>query len=132
VILLDTHVWVWWEVEGDRLPPAFVPTIMRAVGERSLAISAFSCWELAMLVQKGRVQLTLPVSEFLRISVEDSNLRVVDVDARIAIDANALPGAMHGDPADRMIVATARSLGATLLTVDQKLLDYDYVETLRP
>lgn len=113
----------------ERLPPTFVDPILRAAAKNELAVSAFSCWELALLVSAGRIELAVAIDDFIRISEEESKVQIVDVDARIAIESNRLPGEIHRDPADRLIVATARVLYATLATVDEKLLAYPHVRT---
>lgn len=83
-----------------------------------------------MLVEKSRAELSVGVDEFIRISQEDSNLRIIDVTAGIAVHSQQLPGDLHRDPADRLIVSSARLCDATLATVDEKLVSYPHVRML--
>jgi PIN domain nuclease of toxin-antitoxin system len=94
-----------------------------------VVVSSISAWEVALLVRKGRLELTMDVEEWIARSESLSTLRFVPVDNRIAVLSNYLPGELHEDPADRIITATALTLGATLVTRDQKLQDYPHLET---
>ncbi len=122
VILLDTHAWVWWVGAPDRLPAAARRRIDDTVAEEgTLAISAISVWEVAMLVQRERLTLTLDVSTWLDRNAALQVLRFVPVDNAVALRAVQLSDFPHRDPADRIIAATALGLGATLITADQRL-----------
>jgi len=130
MIVMDTHTWVWWTSDPDSLSRAAEEAIHSALPHSHLCISSVSPWEVSLLVRKGRMELKLDVSEWLARSEALPFLRFIPVDNRIAVEANNLPGVIHDDPADRMIVATARILGATLITKDQRIRDYPHVETL--
>lgn len=123
MILLDTHAWLWWLSDPERLGPAARSHLERAVAEDAVAISAISAWEVAMLVERGRLELDRSVHAFVRQTEALPFVHLIDVDTRIAVASTrvALP---HRDPADRMIVATAQLLDATLLTRDRRLLDF--------
>ena len=131
LILLDTHVWLWWLLEPEKLSPAQDEAIAGA-GEAGgeVCLSAFSCWEVARLVQGRRVELDLPLDRWMTAATDDAGFEVVAVDREIAIEANRLPGEFHRDPADRIIVATARLLGVPLLTRDARILAYPHVEAV--
>lgn len=93
-------------------------------------ISSISTWEIALLVRKGRLELTIPVEDWIARSEALSFVQFVPLDNRIALRSNHLPGELHEDPADRIIIATALMLGAPLITKDTKIRDYPHVKTV--
>jgi PIN domain nuclease of toxin-antitoxin system len=126
MILLDTHVWIWLADGGDRLTPAHRQRIddQRASG---LGVSAISCWEVAKLVEYGRLRLACTVEEWMDAALAITGVYLVELTPRVAIESTNLPGAFHRDPADQIIVATARIHDLELLTVDNKILKYPHV-----
>jgi PIN domain nuclease of toxin-antitoxin system len=127
VILLDTHAWLWWAADRAKLSPK----VRRRLGsERDLAVSAISCWEVGMLVERGRLKLRGDARSGIREALSIDKLRVVAVSDSIATEAGLLGAAFHGDPADRIIIATALDLRATLVTKDQRIRDFKIVTTL--
>ncbi|MFH2114799.1 MAG: type II toxin-antitoxin system VapC family toxin [Spirochaetota bacterium] len=123
--LLDTHIWIRLvNGESNLSLPAFLSGIRQRESSGQLLLATISLWETAMLVSKGRLSLTLPVRDWLEKATRMPGLSVIQLDAEIAADSCFLPGGFHGDPADRLIAATARSRDATLITFDQALLDY--------
>jgi len=130
VILLDTHVWVWWVSGSESLPRKVKAQLESGIRDRSIRVSSISVWEVAQLVERGRLELTIDTEDWVAKSESLPFLEFIPVDNRIAIRSTRLPGRFHSDPADRMIVATALSLGATLITKDDKLRRYPHVETL--
>ena len=130
MIVLDTHAWVWWVSGAQRLPAKVVKTLARHRERGTLRVSSISVWEVAQLVERGRLEITMPVDDWVARSEALPFLQFVPVDNRIALGSTRLPGSFHADPADRIIVSTARSLGATLVTRDEKLRRYSHVETL--
>lgn len=129
MIVLDTHAWVWWIASPERLSPSARQRIDDEAEKAPVVVSSISAWEVALLVRKGRLELTMGVEEWITRSESLSTLRFVPVDNRIAVLSNYLPGELHEDPADRIITATTLTLGATLVTRDQKLQDYPHLET---
>ena len=123
--LLDTHVWVWMVIKDDRLNPKFAEII--DLNRKNLCISVISCWEISMLVAKQRLDLGAPTAEWFKNVIAESGIRVLNLTPEIAADAYTLPGKFHDDPADRMIVATARNMDCLLLTEDKKILKYPHV-----
>jgi PIN domain nuclease of toxin-antitoxin system len=95
-----------------------------------VAISSISAWELAMIVGRGRLDLNMPAERWLSHAAAIPRLRFVSIDMKIAVAAANLPGELHGDPADRLIVATALQLDARLVTGDRKLRAYPHVRTI--
>jgi PIN domain nuclease of toxin-antitoxin system len=102
----------------------------RAVRDGRLYVSCISVWEVALLVATGRLRLTMDVESWIARSEALPFLNFVPVDNRIALRSTQLPGALHRDPADRMIIATTVVLGAELVTKDDKLRRYAHVRTL--
>lgn len=130
MIVLDTHAWVWFVGAPDRLSRPARTAIQGALGDASIHVSSISCWEVALLVKKGRLELTMDVDEWVDRAASLAFLRFVPVDHRIAVRAVQLAAPLHDDPADRIIVATALSLGATLITRDRRLRRYRAVRTV--
>jgi PIN domain nuclease of toxin-antitoxin system len=123
--VLDTHVWIWM-MEGLKsdLSNATVRAIEEAGGRAELALAAISVWELGMLEARGRITLSRSIDEWVRAALTAPGLRLVDLTPEIAVESTRLPGNPHGDPADRMIIATTRVLGGTLITCDDQILAY--------
>ncbi len=124
-VVLDTHVWLGVALGRERSVATRVRRkIERAAALDSLYVAAITPWEIAMLARAGRIRITGPVLEFVTASLRDTRTAVAGLDPAVAIDAAHLPAWEHRDPADRMIVATARNLGAVLVTRDAAILDY--------
>ena len=127
-LLLDTHAWVWWAAVDDALPAAVRWRIQVAFSARRLWVSAISAWEIGLLVQRGRLELTLPAREWIGRCEALSGLRFLPIDVALAVRTVELPD-LHADPADRLIVASAERLGAVLVTRDDRLRRYAGVTT---
>lgn len=130
MIVLDTHAWLWWVSNPELLSGAATEAIAAARLRRELFVSSISVWEVAMLTQKGRLQLTLDVRDWVARCEALPFLQFVPVNNALAVQSTRLPDGLHGDPADRIIVATTLSLGATLVTKDEKLLSYPPLKAL--
>ena len=122
MILLDTHVLVWLDEGNSRLGADTLLHINSALASGTLAVSAISFWEIAMLVRKNRLEMQLDPGIW-RNDLLNSGLREIPMDGAIGIRAAEL-SRFHGDPADRIIVATALQIAATLVTADQKILGW--------
>ncbi|WP_442775843.1 type II toxin-antitoxin system VapC family toxin [Sphaerotilus montanus] len=120
-VLLDTHVLVWL-VEGDERLSMLARAAIDEAGDQ-VWISAITPWEIGMLASKGRLRLGQEVAQWMDAVLALPGVRLAELSPAIAIASSCLPGAPHGDPADRIIAATARHLDLTLVTADQKLLD---------
>jgi PIN domain nuclease of toxin-antitoxin system len=123
--VLDTHVWIWL-MEGlkSELSDATVRVIEEAGSRSELALAAISVWELGMLEAGSRITLSRSIDEWVRVALTAPGLRLVDLTPEVAVESTRLPGGPHGDPADRMIIATTRVLGGTLITCDEQILAY--------
>jgi PIN domain nuclease of toxin-antitoxin system len=131
-LLLDTHVWLWYaEGLSDRLRPAHVKQLDELCRKEGLFVSAVSVWEVGALVRKGRVQLSVPLRDWVDKTLSTRGIRFMPLDAATAAESTQLPGELHGDPADRFLVATARVHGATLATRDQAIIDYGETGSVR-
>lgn len=124
-LLLDTHYWIWLQ-SGAKSPltPKIVRIVEQAADRGNILLSVISVWELGVLEAKGRVRLQSPCDQWVREALATPGLSLAPLTPEIALESNRLPGLFHGDPADRVIVATARSLGARLLTRDRKMIEY--------
>jgi PIN domain nuclease of toxin-antitoxin system len=125
VIVLDTHIWVWW-VNGDRQLPTQYLSFIQAEAANGLGVCAISCWEVAKLLERGRLQLTLPVEQWLTQALQPP-VQLLPLTPEIAVESTRLPGHFHRDPADQMIVATARIYDAPLVTLDGTIHAYAHV-----
>ncbi len=130
MIVLDTHVWVWWLSGFEPLSRKARRIVESGAENRAIHISSISAWEVAQLAIRGRLQLTVDPSDWIAQAEGLPFFTFVPVDNRIVVKSVRLPGPLHQDPADRIIVATALLLGATLVTKDAKLLRYPHVKTI--
>jgi PIN domain nuclease of toxin-antitoxin system len=117
-VLLDTHVWVWWLTSGSPLSIAERSALDAMAERRELFLAAISLWEAQVLHAKRRLQLPLRFADWLAQAADDRMIRIVPLDIDVILAADALPESFHGDPADRLIVATARTRKLPLATRD--------------
>lgn len=129
MILLDTHIWVWWANDSDRLSAEHRSLIDQHRGE-GLGVSVISCWEVCKLYEKGRLRLSTDLKDWMAAATILPGVVMLPLTPQMAVDSVRLPQPFHSDPADQLIVATARTLGARLLTADRQLVDYSGVSTL--
>lgn len=123
-IVLDTHAFIW-HVNGEKtLSKATQKQIDAASQEGGLYLAAISLWEISMLDKKKRILLDMPCLEWLQQALELTHTQVLPVTPAIAVESCHLPGDLHEDPADRLIVSTARVENLTLLTRDTRILRY--------
>lgn len=129
MIVLGTHTWIWW-VHADPHLPATAEKLIRETPATDRIVSIISCWEIAKLIELRRLTLPVNVSTWLERATRQSVAQIVPLTLPIIVDSTNLPPGFHKDPADQLIVATARTLGALLLTVDEKIMRYPHVRTL--
>ena len=123
-LVLDTHVWLW-AVSGDKtLRQSARDHIRRAVQSGVVLIPSISVWELSMLWKRNRIQISQPIQDWITEALDRSGFVVAPLSPDVAVDAATLPGKFHSDPADCMIVATARINKAILLTRDSRIIEY--------
>ena len=132
LLLLDTHCWLWAQLgQIDRLCRRAVAAIRSAESAGNLRVSVISVWELGMLQERGRVALPMNIRSWVGEALTKPGISLTPLTPEIAIESSNLPGSLHGDPADRIIVATARAWNATLLTKDRRLVEYSSQRHLR-
>jgi PIN domain nuclease of toxin-antitoxin system len=122
-MLLDTHAFIWLSF-GDPMKERAVEVTGRAAADGALVLSAITVWEVGNLVRRRRIELYSPTSVWLAKATAARGIRVVPLDAEIALAATELPGEFHRDPADRFLVATARALDVPIVTRDAAILAY--------
>ena len=129
MIVLDTHALVWWVNGDDRLSAPARALIEQSVASTNgrVLVSAISAWEIAMLVERGRVALAMDLDEWLLAVESLEGVTLVPLSAQLAVQSATLPGEFHKDPADRIIVALAREQNAVLVTADEKIQRYPHV-----
>jgi PIN domain nuclease of toxin-antitoxin system len=131
-LLLDTHVWVWLMTgTEDKLSLTTLERIDQASRAGHLKVSAISVWEVAMLEARGRIKLNQDCLQWVRRALSQPGTELVPLSPEIAVSSTRLPADFHGDPADRILVATARERALTLVTQDAKILDYGARKYLR-
>ena len=129
MIVLDTHIWIWW-VSGVSDLSEEQRSAMERAEEEGIGVSAISCWEVAKLVELGRLTLDRGVGEWLDLALTYPGVQLLDLTPRIAVLSTTLPGKIHRDPADQIIVATALECNCALVTSDAKIIAYEYVDTI--
>ena len=130
MIVLDTHVWVWFTSNPELLSKAAKKAINVSMEQKAIFISSISAWEGALLAAKKRLKLTLEVPEWIAKSERLPFFHFLPVDNSVAVKSVNLPQPLHSDPADRIIIATAIAIAAPVVTKDEKLLNYPHVKTI--
>ena len=123
-ILIDTHILIWMITANDTLSKEAFAVIEQAVPERRMLLSAISLWEITMLVQKKRLEFSMPIRMWLERALTTPGLALAPLSPEVLIESCLLPGEVHADPADQMILATARIENAILITRDRNIIKY--------
>jgi PIN domain nuclease of toxin-antitoxin system len=123
VVLLDTHAILWFDT-GAPMAPAAVEAIEAARQDGGVLVSPISAWELGMLAAKGRISFATDPAAWLSRFIDQPGVRLTPLTVSAAARSSALPGAFHGDPADRLLVETARELETPFVTRDRRILEY--------
>ena len=131
-VVLDTHVWVWWLLPESPLPDRERQALDRIAADEGIYLPAICQWEAQMLHGKKRIELPVPFSTWLRRATGPDILTVLPLTADTVIAVSDLPARFHGDPADRMIVATARAHDLPLATHDEAIRKSRFVKIWKP
>jgi PIN domain nuclease of toxin-antitoxin system len=124
-ILLDTHIWIWLSLGVDRLANTRgLEAIEKAKRDGRIHLSIISIWEVGMLVAKGRLQIQQSVQDWIRNAMAIGGFRLEPISLGSAVECTRLPGQFHPDPADQILVATARELDVPIVTADSRILAY--------
>lgn len=123
-ILIDTHVWLWIVVGHECITEKFSSILEVALIDRRVLISPLSIWEIGMLVEKNRIELNSDTQDWVDKALNEPGLNLAPLTPEIAVQSSRLPGEIHGDPVDRMLIATAYENNAVLVTCDSKILDF--------
>jgi PIN domain nuclease of toxin-antitoxin system len=130
VIVLDTHVWIWWLSDPGKLPGRARKAVMEAASDQAIYISSISVWEVALLASRGRLTFSMDAQDWITKSEALPFLHFVPLDNAIAVRAVRLEEPFHKDPADRIIVATAITMGAPVVSSDAKIQKYPHVKSI--
>jgi len=130
MIVLDTHVWLWWLHDPAKLSSTAVELVEQEQESGALILSAISIWEVAVKVQSGKLALPMEISRWYELARSYPATVIEPLSPVDAIASTQLPGDFHKDPADRMIISLARRLSVPLITCDQKILEYKHVMTV--
>jgi PIN domain nuclease of toxin-antitoxin system len=128
--LLDTHTWIWWNVNPPKLSRKVKSIISDDGSYDELLLSAISPWEFCKLIEKNKLAIASDPEEWIASALDMPKLRLVPLSPAIACRSTILPNPFHDDPSDQIIVATARQEQATILTKDQRILNYNGVTSL--
>ena len=129
MILIDTHIWVWWVWDATRLRENQRQALANHENDE-IGVSAISCWEVAKLAQYGQIELPGSVSDWLDMALAYPGVHLLPLTPEIAVESARLPDGFRSDPADEIIVATARVLQCDLVTSDRKIRAYPHVSTI--
>ena len=128
--LLDTHTWIWWNMRPQNLSQRVRTLISDSSKYDELLLSAISPWEFSKLLEKGRLGISCHPEEWINLALDMPKIRLVHLSPILAYRSTVLPKPFHSDPADQIIVATAREENATVITRDKNILTYDHVRSL--
>jgi PIN domain nuclease of toxin-antitoxin system len=130
MILLDTHIWLWWLHDQNRLSQQMRMTIAAEESNNGILVSAISVWEIVVKFSIGKLTLPLPIGEWYALAQTYPGIVIESLDPLDTIASTQLPGEFHKDPADRILIAIARRYDIALVTLDAKILNYPHVQTL--
>ncbi|MCK4807743.1 MAG: type II toxin-antitoxin system VapC family toxin [Candidatus Aegiribacteria sp.] len=128
--LLDTHIWIWWNMNPQKLSTRIHSLLSASEQYDSLLLSAISPWEFSKLLEKKRIGISCNTEEWIAEALDMTKLRLIPLTPTIAYRSTSLPQPFNGDPADQIIVATAREENATILTKDKIIRNYEHVRSL--
>lgn len=123
-ILLDTHIWLWAMTGSSILTKGFATTFEKTLKAQGVLISVLSVWEIGMLEEKKRIEIGMDALDWVNQALDTPGVELCPITPRIAIQSTRIPGEIHGDPIDRLLIATAYEENAVLVTCDKKILSY--------
>jgi PIN domain nuclease of toxin-antitoxin system len=127
MIILDTHAWIWYVTESDKIS---INALNKIKDVDVCGVSAISCWEIAMLISKGRLKLNVSTKEWINKALNYNKIELIPLSPDISISSTELDKSFHNDPADRIITATALVFDCELITKDKKISNYSKVKTI--
>jgi PIN domain nuclease of toxin-antitoxin system len=127
MIILDTHAWIWYVTESDKIS---INALNKIKDVDVCGVSAISCWEIAMLISKGRLKLNVSTKEWINKALNYNKIELIPLSPDISITSTELDKSFHNDPADRIITATALVFDCELITKDKKISNYSKVKTI--
>lgn len=132
MILIDTNVFIWWLSDRDKLSSQALKSLNANYSNNQIMVSSISIWEICLLIQKKRlfIQQSKNLDTWIKGLDKLPGLDFIPINNSIAYQSTTLPGDFHKDPADRLVVATARYLDAPLVTKDLKIRRYNHVKTI--
>ncbi|MCB4790435.1 MAG: type II toxin-antitoxin system VapC family toxin [Elusimicrobia bacterium] len=128
--VMDTHIWIWWHMKPEMLSKKTKEIISDTRGYEEMLVSAISIWEFCKLIQMERIVISCDTEEWIKKAIDMPKFRIVPLSTAISISSTTLPEGFHSDPADQIIVATAREENATILTSDKKIISYKHVKSV--
>lgn len=128
MVLMDTHIWLWWLLGDGALIPAERVALDELASQKKLALSWTSVWEMEMLERKGRIQISIPLEKWLEKATHPDVCTLWPVDTEVVLNQRKLPEDFHADPADRLITSTAMLAQCALATYDGKIRASEVVE----
>lgn len=127
MIILDTHAWIWYVTESEK----FSINAFNQIKDTDVCgVSAISCWEIAMLISKGRLKLNISTKDWIYKALNFDKIELIPLSPDISIKSTELDNSFHNDPADRIITATALVFDCELITKDKKISNYSKVKTI--
>jgi len=129
-VVLDTCAWLWFCSNRRKLSKPAAEAIRREQPRAGLVVSIFSAWEIAKLVEKRKLEFSVPCRDWIDQACRVDGITVHPLTPEICVESTELPGVFHGDPADQIIVATARTLAAPIVTADRRILEYSHAPTI--
>ena len=130
IYLLDTHTWIWWNMNPQKLSKKVKDIIGKSDLYDEMLLSAISPWEFSKLLEKKRIGISCNPEDWINVALDMPKLRIIPLSPILSYRSTVLPQPFHNDPADQIIVATARAENATLLTKDEKIHAYENVKSL--
>lgn len=130
MILLDTHAWLWWVQDPDRIPTSLRRRIQEEEEAGGILVSVVSVWEIALKCSIGQLELPMDVKSWIAVAQSYPGIRMLPLSSEVALESTLLPGTFHQDPADRFLVALSRVRNIPIATADRKIRAYPFVASI--